>query len=240
MGNWASAISARGRFGLAVVLGWVCLFQCSSSGFTDALPTGPEMILHRLASLRNLEVDYDQTIERTPTKKGLAFAAATGKPVLQGTYLSSNHFSFLDGRARFEVKNSTETLDREHKTGGEDTELDILIMSFERTERYSRFRGNGRPSGSISNPENTPWPDFSVIDIALGLRGNRQQSWLDEKTISQGQVEVDKTKSTATLHIPSGKGMIHSWQFSLIDEGLPMIRYTFSDPRRDGVYAGEL
>jgi hypothetical protein len=187
---------------------------------TPGAATGNGLV-DRLSRLHTVTATFKQETTYTPPP---AFAEelksappANGGPVLKreylynGLYIQRGTFSFLDGRAIYDVEYDPATVQRFESENMPFLRHSVQSFDLDRAESLVVHSKTGHAAGKISNSERLP--DDFPIDIALGLRCAMEQVWLDPGRFADVQpVSLENGRMLFDIPDRSTSGIRHQWE----------------------------
>ncbi|HZL36362.1 MAG TPA: hypothetical protein VFC78_13670, partial [Tepidisphaeraceae bacterium] len=154
-----------------------------------------QAVVDRLARMQSIHVRFRQETIHTPPYDDATmrrmFGASLGLPATgslheqKGLYVELGEFSFLDGRALYDVSYAAETIERLKSENEIFIGRTVKAYTLERAESLVEHSRTGHVAGIIKDQAKLPdeWP----IDVALGLRCGFDQTWLDKSRLKQAQ-----------------------------------------------------
>jgi len=188
-------------------------------------------VVKRMLSIRNVDVEFSEVDDYTPSKAALALAAERHSDLMEGRFESIRRFSFLKGMVRYEESDDPATVAREEKEWRIEHGLvqNIFILSKTRFESFTQR--DGLPAGGlIGNPSDEELSLGVVADVALGLRGDSPKAqWITAGMLDKAKVENDpESPDGAILTMPSEVGPLSSWWFRLNGGDIVITKYTYA------------
>jgi hypothetical protein len=177
-----------------------------------------EAIVERLSKVQSIVATFRQetTYTLSPDPDVVALVRgqrANGQHPFEGLYIEQGQFSFLRQQAIYDVTYAPETVQRFQAENAAYLKHTVKTYARDRAESLVVHSKSGHAAGKISDSQKLP--DEYPIDVALGLRCNYEQVWLDQSRLASANLNVTDN-GLVWLEMPDidAQGAIHRLQFN--------------------------